>query len=569
MLNEISIKNFAIIDDLNITFSQGLTILSGETGAGKSIIINAVNLLLGTRATAKLIRTGAKTAELEAQFHVFAQSSIAKIMEKHGYEPSEGLIIRRIIASNDRHKIYINGSLATISILTSITQNLASISGQHAHQGLLKEEQHLLILDLYGGLTKKREKVAGYFHKMIPLLRRLKELQKRQEQKDDQRELLEFQKMEILDAAIMPKEDEELKQEKHRLKNAEMLIHTVSTCLETLYDGSGSIFEKMSEIGKVLGKAALVDNLLISKAENVSDLSFRVEDITEELRHFIKQVQVDENRLEEIETRIDLLNRLKRKYGDSLETIALYLEKIEKELSGIENLSKSINETETQLLAIHGKIKNLSVELSKQRNKAATKLAKKVEKELADLKMPGTKFLVSLESIPMDPKADPHLSFDNKALSDTGYDHARFLIAPNIGEDAKPLAGVASGGELSRIVLALKAILAETDSVETVVFDEVDAGIGGGVAEVVGKKLVALSKIHQIICITHLPQIAKFGGNHYKISKSVVKGRTTTKIEPLAKKGRIDELARMLGGEEITRATLDHAKEMLQRSNTA
>ncbi len=568
MLNEISIKNFAIIDDLNISFSGGLTILSGETGAGKSIIINAVNLLLGTRATAKLIRTGAKTAELEAQFHITPKSSIAKIMETHGYDPSEGLIIRRIIAKNDRHKIYINGSLATISILTSITQNLASISGQHAHQGLLKEEQHLLVLDQYGGMMNKREKVAGYFHKIMPLIRRLKDLQKRQAQKDDQQELLEFQKKEIQDAAIMPKEDEKLNQERLRLKNAEMLIQALVTCIETLYDGSGSIFEKLSEVGKVLGKAAQVDNLLDSKAEHVSDLSFRIEDVTEELRHFLNEIQMDENRLEEIEIRIDLLNRLKRKYGGSLEAITFHLEEIDKELSGIESLLKNINDTKAELLEVHGKIEKLSKDLSKQRKKVTATLVKKVEKELADLKMPGTKFQISLEPLSTDPNASPYLSVNGNALSDTGFDQARFLIAPNVGEDLKPITSVASGGELSRVVLALKAILAETDSVETVVFDEVDAGIGGGVAEVVGKKLTALSKVHQIICITHLPQIAKFGSSHYKISKSVSKGRTTTNIEPLTQKGRVDELARMLGGEEITRATLDHAKEMLKRSNT-
>ncbi len=563
MLTEISIKNFAIIDDLNISFLEGLTILSGETGAGKSIIINAVNLLLGTRATSKLIRTGAKTAELEAQFHITPDSSIAKLMETHDYDPADGLIIRRIISANDRHKIYINGSLATISTLTAITRNLACISGQHAHQTLLKEDEHLLILDQYGGLMDQRVQLAGHFNKMTPLIRRLKDLQARQKHKNDQQELLAFQKQEILDAAIQPNEDEDLKNERHRLKNAEQLIQAVNTCLEILYDASGSVVENLSEVVKILGKAGQMDRELDVKAEKTSDLSFRVEDITEELRTFLQDIQMDDHRLEEIERRIDLLNKLKRKYGGTLASIFDHLEKINTDLSGIENLSKDIEDTQQELSQVYDKIAQLAGTLSDKRHKAAEQLSKKVEKELAELKMPGTRFSVSIEPVPANSDGDPWMSVKGNALSDTGYDMAGFLIAPNIGEDMKPLAGIASGGELSRVVLALKAILAETDSVETVVFDEVDAGIGGSVAEVVGKKLAALAKIHQIICITHLPQIAKFGTAHYKISKSVSKGRTATSITPLAPEDRVNEIARMLGGEEITETTLAHAEEML------
>ena len=565
MLCEISIKNFAIIDDLRIRFSQGLTILSGETGAGKSIIISAVNLILGGRATSRLIRDGSDRAEIEAEFAIAEASQIEEIMQTHGYDPSEGLIIRRIISRNDRHKIYINGRLATIQILTALTENLASISGQHAHQGLLKEDQHLLVLDQFGSLMEQREKMTASFHEMMPLIHKLKALCDDRSRRDDQRELLEFQKKEIVDADIHPDEDKTLNLEKSRLTNSAALYQEVQGSIETLYDSPGSVFEMLADIRKRLDKAGQVDPGLNSSADKISGVLFNVEDIIDELRNYLHHIHTDESRLEAVEARIDLLNRLKRKYGKSLESVKNTLMSITRELSQIENMGDKIAATETKLSEVHSRTKELAVNLSQGRKKASNALAKRVEAELDDLKMPGTQFKVTLQSIPADPHMDACLTADGKLLSDTGFDQARFLIAPNVGEALKPLANIASGGELSRVVLAVKAILAKTESIETIVFDEVDAGIGGGVAEVVGKKLASLGRFHQVICITHLAQIAKFGHHHYKISKSVSKGRTKTEISPLKKKGRIEEIARLLGGEEITRATLGHAREMLEK----
>ncbi len=565
MLCEISIKNFAIIDDLRIRFSQGLTILSGETGAGKSIIISAVNLILGGRATSRLIRDGTDMAEIEAEFAIAEASQIEEIMQTHGYDPSGGLIIRRIISRNDRHKIYINGRLATIQILTALTENLASISGQHAHQGLLKEDQHLLVLDQFGSLMEQREKMTASFHEMMPLIRKLKALCDDRSRRDDQRELLEFQQKEIVDADIHPDEDKTLNLEKSRLTNSAALYQEVQGSIETLYDSPGSVFEMLADIRKRLDKAGQVDPGLNSSADKISGVLFNVEDIIDELRNYLHHIHTDESRLEAVEARIDLLNRLKRKYGKSLESVKNTLMSITRELSQIENMGDKIAATETKLSEVHSRIKKLAVNLSQGRKKASNALAKRVEAELDDLKMPGTQFKVTLQSIPADPHMDACLTADGKLLSDTGFDQARFLIAPNVGEALKPLANIASGGELSRVVLAVKAILAKTESIETIVFDEVDAGIGGGVAEVVGKKLASLGRFHQVICITHLAQIAKFGHHHYKISKSVSKGRTKTEIAPLKKKRRIEEIARLLGGEEITRATLGHAREMLEK----
>jgi DNA repair protein RecN (Recombination protein N) len=564
MLKELSIKNFTIIENLHICFSDGLTILSGETGAGKSIIINAVNLLLGSRASAKLIRTGVETAELEALFKITPESRVFKILDEQGGKASEELLIRRIISRGDRHKIYINGHLATIQMLNQATENLASISGQHAHQGLLKEDLQLMIIDQFGGLTPIRNKIYGLFHKIVPLIQKLRKLNNIRDRQAEHINLLEFQKKEILDASIKPGENASLEQEKIRLKNGEELYSAVYSSIEDLYSSKGAVVERLVEVKKNLDKATAIDPELTPKAKELSEATFRIEDIAEELRTYLKIITIDDKRLEEVESRLDILTRLKRKYGGTLEAVISHLETIDQDLSGIENISGQINDIETKLSELHRELSGLSLELSSKRSQTAKLLAKKVEKELASLRMSGTKFKISLQTIPANDNSDPHLVVKANTINETGIDQANFLIAPNVGEDLKPMASVASGGELSRIVLALKAILAEKGSVETLVFDEVDAGIGGSVAEAVGKKLSKLARYHQIICITHLPQIAKFGDNHFRITKNVSHGRTITSINPLNEKDRIKEIARMLGGMEITKTTLDHAREMLK-----
>ena len=563
MLQELSIKNFAIIDDLRIGFTDGLTILSGETGAGKSIIINAVNLLLGSRATASLIRTGAETAELEALFHIPRKSSAAVAMQDQGLDIKEGLVVRRLISRNDRHRIYVNGRLTTMQALKEITRYLASISGQHAHQGLLKEDLQLLILDQFGGLVPLREKVHAAFHRLVPLLNELKSLKQMKRNQTEQAELLAFQKQEIEAARICPGEDAELENEALRLKHAEKLYQTVYDCMETLYSAGGAVFEQLSTVKKELESVTQYDASLAAPAEGVSEIAYKVEDIVHDLRAYLPGVQTDEQRLAEVEDRRDFLNKLKRKYGDTLEGVLERSDAIQHELDTIENVSGRIADTEKALKRAHIETVRLSLELSGKRAKTADAVSRQVEKELASLKMPNTRFQVSLSRIPADTDHPGYLQSDGFALSDTGLERAAFMIAPNVGESLKPLSDIASGGELSRVVLALKAILAGNDAVETVVFDEVDAGIGGGAAEVVGKKLSTLADVHQIVCITHLPQIAKFGHAHFRISKQVKDGRTQTVILHLEEENRVQEIARMLGGEKITPKTLAHAREML------
>jgi DNA repair protein RecN (Recombination protein N) len=563
MLQELSIRNFAIIEDLNIRFGKGLTILSGETGAGKSIIINAVNMLLGSRASSALIRTGAQSAELEALFDVPADSDMARAMSAQGYDPAEGLLVRRIISSNDRHRIYINGRLATMQVLTGLTGRLASISGQHAHQGLLKEEEHLCILDQFGDLSALRRVYAQVYEQVLALVRKERELSQRQARHDEQLELLRFQQREIAACSPRPGEDDELEKERLRLKHGEDLYQTVQQCIDGLYGGDGAIFEQLGHLSKELTRIGRLDGQLAAGASELDDLTYRIEDLSSRLRDYLKRIDLDPQRLETVEQRLDGLNRLKRKYGGSLGGVLAHVETIEQRLQEIENLDDALAQVRTALKEGHENGCRLAVELSSRRREAAQELSLRVEKELAALKMDGTRFVVEVQPVPAGKEADLHLTCNGNALLETGMDRAVFMIAPNVGETIKPLASIASGGELSRVVLALKAILAHHEALETIVFDEVDAGIGGGVADMVGKKLTALARHRQILCITHLPQIAKYGDHHFRIIKSIIKGRTQTTITPLNPEERVEEIARMLGGETITAATLSHAREML------
>ncbi|RJP85072.1 MAG: DNA repair protein RecN [Desulfobacteraceae bacterium] len=564
MLTELSIKNFAIIDDVTIRFSEGLTILSGETGAGKSIIINAVNLVLGSRATSKMIRTGAETAEIDALFHLPLTGATVQVLADQGIEPSADLLIRRIISKNDRHRVYINGRLSTMQALNEVTGNLAAISGQHEHQRLLNETSHLLILDQSGDNMHLRTQVTDCHHAILPLIQELADLRANRQKQHDQMQLLEFQKKEIEDADLSPDEDTLLKQEQTRLKNAEMLYQTIQGSLEALYNVDGAVAERLGEVKRQVETAARIDGALVSSAEALSDAVFRIEDIARELQGYLDGILFDPARLESVAARLDQINRLKRKYGATIEDVFQHLEKITRELDTLDCLEDRIAETEQTLDKDHQQLVALAKKLSLSRREVAASLARKVEAELHALKMPATRFDIAFTGVPATPKSSPWLTADGLIIGDTGMEQASFMIAPNVGEELKPLSQIASGGELSRVVLALKSITANDASTGTMIFDEVDAGIGGDVAEVVGKKLSRLAAANQVICITHLAQIAAFGHHHYKISKHIENGRTFTRISPLTGDQRLEETARMIGGEKITAATRSHAAEMLK-----
>lgn len=567
MLRDLSIKNFAIIDKIHITFSEGFSVLTGETGAGKSIIINALKLILGGRISTDLIKTGEEHAEVEAFFDIIPDSEAGKAMETQGLDQGEGLTVRRIIARNGKNKIFINGHLSTLHMMTRITENLVSISGQHAHQKLLRPEYHLTILDHFAGLKELRNKVSECYKKLHPLIKTLYDLKEKKGREAEEKELLLFQEKEIARANLCIKEEIDLDHERTRLKNAEKLYGTVGKCIEGLYGSNNSVVDSVTEIGKEIERIGNIDASLIPVAENILSAAYQLEDSVSELRSYINTLSFDQTQLEKIEERQDIIQKLKRKYGETIEDIFHTLDTIEKRLEELRTSSERIADIEEQLFEQNKMICELALQLSKKRKEGATEFCHMMQKQLESLEMRGTQFDILFEYVREYPEGSFHyLTVDGKVIDETGCDRISFLISPNVGEKLKPLANIASGGELSRIILALKALMAGRDDVGTIIFDEVDAGIGGGVAETVGQMMKKLSKHHQqAICITHLPQIASLGDHHFKISKKVDKGRTHTDIEPLNRENRVKEIARMLGGVKISEKTIDHAKEMLCR----
>ncbi|MCP4116701.1 MAG: DNA repair protein RecN [Desulfobacteraceae bacterium] len=562
MLSELAIKKFAIIDDIRISFSNGISVLTGETGAGKSIIIEAVNLLLGGRASADLVRTGEKSAELEATFEIDPGSEAAAIMAAQDMDPEEGLMIRRIISAGGKHKVYINSRQATMQLLKQVTENLAGISSQHAHQGLLKEENHLEILDRFAGTQGLRNEVRALYNELAPMVKELSDLKSGAARAEEENDFLRFQIEEIEGVNIQANEDKELEQERLRLRNGAAIVEGVTLAMEELFSREHSILERLGLLRGDLEKKSILDPKLSPIAEKLSQSLFDMEDVVEELRLYKATIDLDPALLEETEARLDRIQKLKRKYGGSLATLFERYEEMKAQLARTDNVEGRIANLEEESARLSKELGAKALTLSEKRGEAAIRLAVLAEKELAELEMGNTRFVIALTRTP---STEPgYFTADGMTVSPTGLDRASFLMAPNPGEEPKPLSRIASGGELSRVVLALTAILSKTEALGTLVFDEVDSGVGGKTSDKVGKKLKSLADTYQVICITHLAQIARYGTSHYRIEKNVVNERTATSITPLEDpEDRVAEIARMIGGEEITRATLTHARELL------
>ena len=562
MINELTIKNFAIIDDIRISFSNGFSVLTGETGAGKSIIIEAVNLILGARAAADLVRTGEKNAELTAIFEVDPGSPAALIMADQEMDPGEGLMIRRVIGADGRHKVYINSKPSTMQLLKQVTRNLAGISSQHAHQSLFNEENHLSILDRFAATQNLAAEVKKVYNELAPLKRQIQELRTNAHKADQENDLLRFQIDEIKEAAILEDEDEILQQERIRLKNGTDILTCVTAAVDELYARENSILERLGRIRNDLDRRSTLDPALVPIMEKTSQSLFDLEDLAEELRVYASKIDLDPGLLDQTEERLDLIQRLKRKYGGTLERLFQKYTDMQSQLELTDNVEERIARLEQKAETLAGTLREKALILSERRMEGAERLGSLAEMELGELEMGNTRFVVSLECTPSD-TAD-YFTVDKRLISPSGIDRVSFLISPNPGEEPRPLSRIASGGELSRVVLALKTILSRTEALDTLIFDEVDSGIGGRTSDKVGKKLRKLADTYQVICITHLAQIARFGTSHYKIEKNVVNGRTATSITPLPDmESRVIEIARMIGGEQITDATIAHAREML------
>ena len=556
MLLELRIKNFAIIDELNVSFSKGFNILTGETGAGKSIILSAVQLLLGDKATEELIRSSEEEASVEALFDISGNREVKERIKEKGERllssgEEDSLLVRRVISRSGRGKAFINGNLATLGMLSEIGEELLSIYGQHEHQSLQRVETHIDILDELGGLLRPRDEFQERFEKLVSLSEEMNRIREEKDRRAKERELMAFQSREIESSGIRIGEEEALKEERSILTHARKLTDFAHVSEEKLYSNEGSAIERIQSILSQGKEVIAVDPSLSQPLKNLEGALIQLEEVALALRDYSRRIEVNPMRLEEIENRLEEIDRLKRKYGSTEGEILRFKERVDQALRSLTSDEERLSELEGVMGPLREEVTALAKRLSKERKRVASELKRSVERELSTLGMKKTTFEVRMEE---------------SALSPKGMDRVEFLISPNVGEEVKPLAKIASGGELSRIMLATKRILAKVGGRQVLVFDEVDAGIGGGIAEVVGRKLRELSKHHQVICVTHLPQIACFADKHHSVKKEVRAGRTVTGVDPLEKEAIVDEIARMLGGVKVTEKTRAHAREMIENA---
>lgn len=558
MLAHLNISNFAIISRLEIGFKSGLNIISGETGAGKSIIINAVNLILGGRASADLIRTGTDEARVEALFNLPDNAPLRAFMDEMGIPFDNELLIKRTISREGRNRISINGSIATLQMLSRLGMFMISISGQHEHQVLLRPENHLFLLDEFGGLVPEREALGESFNEYESIKARVKRLEKEIKDAKERQDLNLFQIKEIDAAALVEDEDAVLEDERKRLRYAENLREIIGESYQVLYEREDAVLSGIAQCIKNLEKGAEMDNRLRPLLDMLSSARAEMEEAGIELRDFRENITDDPARLEQVEERIQVINRLKRKYGPEIKDVLALKEKLSGMIYDRERQEDLLRETAKELKRHEDGLVSRAVSLSKKRKDTAGRIGKAVEAELNLLDMKGTKFKAGFRD---DVTEGPELI---SCIRPEGFDRVEFLLSANVGEDLRPLSRIASGGELSRIMLALKTILTKKSSVETVIFDEIDAGIGGATAETVGEKLRSLSEYNQVLCITHLPQIAGKGDVHFIVKKEVRDKRTQAAITLLSPEERVKEVARLLGGKVISDRAMAHAEEMLK-----
>lgn len=553
MLAELAIKNIAIIESVTVSFQKGFTVLTGETGAGKSIIIDSIHLLVGGRGSSDFVRHGADKAEIEGLFLIEDDHpAIAKCSE-FGIEIEEGmLLLKRDIYPSGKSVCRVNGKLVTITILREIGRTLVDIHGQHDNQEMLDEKSHLRLLDEFGGkeIYPALNEYQSIYREYVKIKKDLASLNENEQMMAQRLDLLKFQLNEITNAQLKIGEDEQLLTEKKKLTNFEKLFSSLNTTYEAL-QGEQKGLDWVGLALSNLDEAQTIDEELKEIYSIVSNSYYQLEDIVHTLREKLDELEYDPNRLNEIENRLNIIHQMKRKYGDSIEAILEYCAKIDDEIEMITNRESHIETLNKKLVSIE---KDLLVEanhLTSLRKNAAEKLTEAIHKQLKDLYMDKTVFEVKF------------FEQDNIEFQPDGIDKIEFYMSTNPGEPLKPLAKIASGGELSRIMLALKTIFSQHQGVTSIIFDEVDTGVSGRVAQAIGEKIYRISVNSQVLSITHLPQVAALCDHHFFIRKEIKEHRTITSIQQLSERERIEEIARMISGSHITTATEEHAKELL------
>ena len=571
MLLELSISNLAIIESVRLVFSPGFSVLTGETGAGKSIIIDAVTLLLGGRASADMVRTGADVSTVEGIFALEPAilSVLEPILEENGLAGDGGeLILRREIMRSRRSVCRINGRAVPVSTMEAVGRHLIDIHGQGEHLALLQPRSHIDYLDRYGELMPEREVLARVVGQLRGVRAEIAALQRDRREEARRIDLLTYQIEEIKSAVLQPGEDVALARQRDLLGNAEQRLQLAARIYDALVGGEESRRAALDLVGRAteqLAELANLDSALQDEREALDSVYYQLEELARTVRTYRDDVEFDPEGLTAVEDRLQLLRNLKQKYGDTIEDVLAFGRRAEEELDGIshsEERLEALRDTEGRLVA---QLAELAGELSARRREVAAQLSEQVERQLDELNMAQARFIVALERerLPESREAEGVLVDGEAVRFDlTGVDRVEFLIAPNPGEEPQPLARIASGGEISRLMLAIKSVLSAVDAVPTLIFDEIDAGIGGHTGDVVGNKLWRLACDHQVFCVTHLAQIARYAAQHYQVSKQVVDDRTYSVARPLAHEERVQELAIMLGGA----ATASHrrsAEELL------
>lgn len=546
MLSQLHIENLAIIKELTLEFNHGFSVLTGETGAGKSIILQAIHLLSGGKASAKLVRSGAKQAVVEALFEISPQSPVRQIAQENGIDCDDTLILKRILAASGRSRFFVNGSMTTAKVVGSLSEYLLSVASQHDHQQLLEPQSHLDFVDVGGNLLPQRQIVAALYEKWSSARQKLADLQGNERDKEQRKDFLQYQLNEIEQAGLIDGEEESLQEEKNRLRSSTELSKLAADSYDKLY----TITDSLAKVRKNLEQAASLDPQASAISEAVAEQSYLLEDQRSEIRHYMEAIPHNPARLEEVTERVNTIAHLKRKYGATIADILQFFAEARTELSGLESLDKEIDATRTLVEKLHQELTSACRNLSRARMLAAETLAAAISTELHSLCLENSRFEIAVT--PREP-------------SRTGMDHLEFLFSANIGEGIKPLRQVASGGELSRLLLGLKCVLAKNDQVETVIFDEVDSGISGKAAESVGAKIRQLAGHHQVLCITHLAQIASLSDEHFQVKKSIEDDRTVTTIHSLQGPAILEALAAMLDGTSVTSGTLAYVQQLVER----
>jgi DNA repair protein RecN (Recombination protein N) len=563
MLLELRIRNFAIIEETSLEFGPGLNVLSGETGAGKTIILSALGLLLGERASPDMVRAGEKEAIVEAMFELEGETPIPELAERARDAKNRELLIRRVVAEGGRSRVSIDGAMATVQSLAKLGAALVQVYGQHEQQSLLRSESHREVLDRFANLDAGLAEYRTFFDRAVATRARLKDLEHRERERADLLELARFRVAELERAALFAGEDEELQRERSVLANAAKLAAAAGESESALSGDDGAALDSIRAAETRLVEAAAIDPKLNDALEMIKTARTNLEEAARTLGAYASRVEADPARLEQVENRLQELMRLKRKYGGSIDAAIETLARSRGEINELEGIAESMGEVQAQLSAALDELLALANKLSAARKRAAEELGRKMETELKTLGMRSIAFEARLGAIA---PGEAEFMHEGIAMGPLGLDTVELFMAPNLGQPAMPLARIASGGELSRVMLALKRLEAQRRGVTTMIFDEVDAGIGGAVAQVVGRKLKQLARFHQILCVTHLAQIAAYADRHFTVEKEERRGSTRSRVRLIENATeRTEEIARMLGGdvsEKLRRA----ARELLDRA---